>query len=165
MVTKGAPYIMREPCKWCMRDDGVPHMEGVLGHSNGQATVRCLRCDRVAYNAPKSETGAPQTKIRSREGLKFGQRERILEACGARCWLCGADPVRDGVQLDIAHAISLAEGRLAGLEDDWLNSDANLFPACLTCNAEMKTRSLDVRMYVRFLLAKLYRNGKPDGGQ
>jgi 5-methylcytosine-specific restriction endonuclease McrA len=154
------PFTMRKPCRFCLEEnEPVETTDGAMRSRNGQDVVRCRRCARQCYNAPRSETGKPQRTIKSRPGLKFGQRERILERDGARCWLCGRDPIQHGVILVIAHAVSVKEGREQGATDEELFNDANLFAACEECNAEMGSRSLEPRLLYRVLLARI-RRGK-----
>jgi superfamily II DNA or RNA helicase len=47
--TSPRDYVMRAPCPGCGASSGM------LRDRNGQATVRCARCGRFCYNAPKSE--------------------------------------------------------------------------------------------------------------
>lgn len=160
-MTGMPPYQMREPCPYCLKE-GTANMNGTMTTSNGQDVVRCNNCGRHCYNAPRSETGKPQRKIKSREDLSFGQRERILERDGARCVLCGREPQAHNVIIVIAHAISVHEGKQLGVSDDALNDDANLFAACEECNAGMGSRSLEPKIMARLVVARF--NRKKSGG-
>lgn len=149
---KPAPYPMREPCRWCLKD-GVPHMDGVLSYVNGQDVVRCTRCERQCYNAPRTETGKPQRVIRTRPGLKPGQRERILERDGGECFLCHR---RDTI-LNASHALSVADAQECGWSEEEYMDDANLFAACEECNLGMKSRSMEARIFLRLIQLRIRR--------
>lgn len=156
-VTVMPPYTMREPCRWCLKE-GVEVHVGAIIPSNGQDVVRCKRCNRQCYNAPRAETGKPQRNIRSRPDLSFGQRERILRRDSARCFLCGRDPAQHGVILNVAHVLSVHEGRAMGVEDEILFDDANLVAACEECNQGMGKFSLEPRIWLALCRAQMRRN-------
>jgi 5-methylcytosine-specific restriction endonuclease McrA len=156
MTAMPPPFEMREACKRCMTK-GELVIFGTMTTVNGQDVVRCGKCGQHCYNAPRSETGKPQRKIKSREDLTFGQRERILERDGARCVLCGRYPQAHNVVLVIGHAISLAEGRAQGCTDEQLNDDANLYVSCEECNAGQGARSLAPWVMARLLIARFNR--------
>lgn len=151
------PFVMREPCRWCLKDEGVEVQVGTVTFVNGQDSVRCRRCERHCYNAPRTETGKPQRNVRSRPQLSFGQRERILQRDGGRCFLCGRDPLAHGVILHVAHVLSVADGRKQGVEDDVLFDDANLVAACEECNLGMGKLSLEPRIWLALCRAQMGR--------
>lgn len=160
-MTGMPPYQMTRPCRFCLAE-GESVMDGIFKTVNGQDTVRCIRCGKLNYNASRAETGKPQRKVKSREDLADGQRERILERDGARCLLCGRDPQTHNVNLHISHAVSLAEGRQQGCTDEQLNDDSNLFVSCEECNLGWSSRSLEPWIMARLLLARI--NRKKSGG-
>lgn len=155
MAAVAAPYRMRAPCRWCAAE-GKEILDGTIQEVSGQAVVRCASCGRQCYNAPKVETGAPQRTVKSRPDLKFGQRERILNAHGSRCFHCGRTP-SDGIVLHIAHALSVKEGRDQGASDIELWDDSNLYPACEECNLEMGSQSLEPVLLLRLIRARIRR--------
>lgn len=158
-VTGISPYVMREACRFCLRDEGIEVLIGTMSTVNGQDVVRCKRCERHVYNAPRTETGKPQRNIKTRPDLKFGQRERILQRDGARCLLCGRDPIRhpDVDHLVVAHVLSVDEGRRLGVDDDVLFDDANLITACEECNKGMGSLSMEPRIWIALIKAQLGR--------
>ncbi len=156
----GTPYVMRESCRYCLKE-GKEILTGFARESGGQNVIRCAMCKRQCYNAPKAETGTPQRNVKSRPDLKFGQRERILLKCGGRCFLCGRSPQVHGVNLHIAHLVSVAGNKTLEhpLSDDVLYSDANLAAACEECNLGMGTRSIEPEILARLVLLTISRNG------
>jgi hypothetical protein len=99
--TPGAvkPHTMRAPCKEC------GGLEGRIERKSNQDVVRCARCDRYAYCAPRTETGLPVEPPKPlRLSSKFNGQctacrasyhvgDPIWWTCGvqgARCDRCGA---------------------------------------------------------------------------
>lgn len=154
MGTKKDIYVMREPCRWCLKDGVGEVLSGSISNVNGQDVVRCSRCERQCYNAPRAETGKPQRNVRSRPELSFGQRERILQRDGAQCFLCKR---ADGI-LHVAHVLSVADGRAQGVEDEVLFHDLNLITACEECNLGMGSLSLQPRIWLALIKAHMRRN-------
>jgi 5-methylcytosine-specific restriction endonuclease McrA len=92
--------------------------------------VRCARCGRYAgYNAPRTETGRPRRSLRSRPQLSPSQRSRILERDNSTCLKCGGDG-----PLNVAHWISVQDGKAVGLSEAELFDDENLLVLCAECN-------------------------------
>lgn len=149
------PYAMRGPCQWCEKE-GERVTDGYIRPSGGQDVVRCMRCDRQCYNAPKKETGKPQRTFRSRPDLPIGLRGRILELDGYRCFMCGRGS-EHGVFLDVAHAISIHDGREAGINLELLNEEGNLFSCCEECNHDTGKLSVNPKLWIRLML---FRNRK-----
>ena len=146
-------YTMRAPCRWCgeaSRGKG-PRLV------SGQAAIHCAVCRRVAYNAPKAETGAPVRSISSRPDLKPGQRQRILDRDQARCQICGRTPAEHGVILHVGHILSVKEGREQGASDGELFADCNLFACCEECNIDTGALSMPPIMWLRLIRAQLAR--------
>jgi 5-methylcytosine-specific restriction endonuclease McrA len=140
-------YTLRAPCSSCGELSRGRGPRAV----NGQAVVYCATCRRFAYNAPKSETGTPQRRLRSREDLRVGQRERILERDNATCLSCGRRPPE--VILHVAHMISVADCiALGGFGSDDYNDDSNLYTACEECNLRQGRRSLPPSHMIRMIL-------------
>lgn len=136
--------------------DGHLSMDGYLKPSNGQDVIRCLKCDRQTYNAPKTETGKPQRIIRTRPGLKPGQRERVLESCGGVCFLCHrADTI-----LHVSHALSVADAQEMGWSEDEYMDDANLYAGCEECNLGLKSKSMEARIFLRLIQLKILRRAQ-----
>jgi hypothetical protein len=136
----GVPvYRMSRPCKRC------GGLDGVRDDRNGQACIFCIPCTResteevLVYNAPKAETGEPQTHVKTRPDIKPSQRSRILERDHHRCRECGGGP-NDGV-LHVGHLVSVDQGKRFGVPDDLLFSDSNLVTTCDACNLGRGSRS------------------------
>ncbi len=146
------PFAPERPdCKHC------GGREGRLEARNGQDCVICIGCDKLAYNAPKTETGKERRSIStSRAGLKPKQRYRIIERANGACELCG---VR-GRHMQVDHLLSLDDAHsdlLAKLEltDRELNdTDDNLAAMCEECNAGKGNMSIPPRLFVALLLAR-----------
>lgn len=81
---------MRARCPDC------GHPDGYIVTRGGQDTVRCAKCDRFCYNAPKSETGRETRSVRTRRAVRPSQRSRVLCRDNAACFICG----RRGVDLE-----------------------------------------------------------------
>lgn len=118
---------MRSPCHGC------GHEMGKIIERSGQDTVRCARCDRWCYNAPRTETGRKQRSLSTREGITPGQRARILEAFSNACIYCGKRPPE--VRLELDHMIPREVAERHGMLDDLIDSEHNLAPACAECNS------------------------------
>ena len=132
------PHNMRSPCPDCGCTLGVVTVK------SSQNSVRCAKCDRYSYNAPKVETGQVARSLRTiRTGIKPSQQSRILDRDHGRCVLCGS--VDD---LTIGHLLSVADGFALGALESELNDDANLAAMCEGCNAGLGPRSVSTRTYL-----------------
>ena len=138
---------MRAPCPDC----GC--LDGTITPKNGQDTVRCARCERYCYNAPRTETGREPRSLRTRPTIRPSQRARILLRDNGTCILCH----RNDVQLDIGHLISVYDGRLMGLSDAELGDDENLAAMCASCNSGLSSETLPLRIAATILLARTTR--------
>jgi 5-methylcytosine-specific restriction endonuclease McrA len=149
------PWPIEKPCKGCRAEPGS---RGLIRKTTDQNCLYCRECGTYnEYNVPKARTGEPQRTIKSRPDLPVGMRARILRLDGYRCFLCGRG-AEQGVFLDVAHALSIKEGRALGVSDDELNDvEGNLFACCEECNHDMGTRSFDPRQYLRLMLARTRR--------
>jgi 5-methylcytosine-specific restriction endonuclease McrA len=133
------------PCPDCQVVDAVVIPRG------GQNTVRCARCGKHTYNAPKTETGEkPRTVVTARRGVKPGQQARVFERDGGQCVFCRA--TRD---LTLGHLVSVNDGVALGLSEADLNSDANLAAMCEACNLGLGRRSVLPRTYLRIMAATI----------
>lgn len=149
-MTAPLPFTMRASCRW-----GCDTTDGYIVSSNGQDVVRCARCQRACYNAPRVETGrAARTVTTVHNGIKPAQRARILERDG-RCVLCGT---REGLQ--VGHIIPVARGLQVGLTEEQLNDDENLAAMCAECNLGLGERPLPLWIVAPLLKARL---GRADG--
>lgn len=155
MIAELAAYTMREPCKWCLKD-GFTHTEGYVKSSGGQDVVRCSRCGRQCYNAPKTETGKAVRHIRSRVDLKPGQRERILERDNGFCLMCGRSASQGSI-MHIGHMFSVADCIADGYGPEVYNDDDNLYSSCEECNLEQGARSLAPQVVCRLIAARIMR--------
>lgn|SRR5512147_70632 len=135
-------YTMRAPCAGC------GSLSGKLVPVGFQDTVRCLNCDRFQYNAPRSETGKPQMRVKTREEIKPSVRALVLVRACKTCELCG---VRDE-PLDVAHLLSVDSGRKEGLTDEQLNSEENLAAMCAPCNSGLS--KLPVPLWLAIAIVK-----------
>jgi hypothetical protein len=138
-------YQMRAPCRVCKGTTGR------IETKNGQDCVLCGGCDRFQYNAPKTETGrAPRTVTTVHNGIKPGQRARVLERDNGRCVLCGGK-----IDLHVGHLLSVNEGLKQGLTDQQINDDENLAAMCAECNLGYSERPVSLRLLIAVLMARL----------
>jgi 5-methylcytosine-specific restriction endonuclease McrA len=139
---------MRASCRHC----GCP--DGVIVTRGGQDTVRCSQCDRYAgYNAPRTETGRPRRSLRSRPQISPRQRSRILTRDNSTCLRCG----RSGELLNVAHWISVHDGKAEGLSEAELFDDENLLVLCAECNAGQGRETLPLRFMATVLRVRIAR--------
>jgi hypothetical protein len=135
---------MREPCKACAC------RRGVVLERNGQDTVRCLECDRFAYNAPRVETGRAVRSVSTvHAAIKPKQRSRILERAGGKCEQCGARE-----RLHVGHIVSVAIGLELGVDESLLNGDDNLLCQCEECNLGRGSEPMPLFLAVTVLRAR-----------
>jgi len=78
-------------------------------------------------------------------------RASIIERASARCEICG---VR-GVLMHIGHFLSVVEGIAAGLTDEEINSDENLFCCCEECNLGQGRRPVSIRILAAIIRARV----------
>ena len=137
-------YKLRAPCRYCGGTTGY------LVPKGGQNCVYC-GCGRLAYNAPKVETGEATRSITSvHEALRPKQKARILERATARCELCGNAGI-----VHVSHLLSVKDGMALGLTEAELNSDENLACLCECCNLGMGDLSFSPRLYIALLQRRL----------
>lgn len=132
--TRLEPYVMRTPCRYC------DHKVGRLEPRGGQNCVFCVNCGRLAYNAPKTETGQAVRTLASRPDIKPSKRARILERDNHTCVGCH----EDNKLLIIGHLISVKDGTEIGMTDADLYDDLNLASFCEECNTGQGARSIGV---------------------
>lgn len=153
LAAGGRRYESRADCPDCGTRDAA------LIPRNGQNTVRCARCGRLLYNAPKTETGeVPRTALTLRQDIKASQQARILDRDHARCVLCG----RGDVPLSIGHLLSVQDGLRLGATAEELQSDENLAAMCEACNLGLSSRSVSPATYARIMLHLIRAKGKQD---
>lgn len=138
-------YPLRAPCP-------CGSAEGYITEAGYQDVVRCRRCDRYQYNAPRLETGKATRTVSSRPGLTPAQRWRILERYGHACVGCGRRPPE--VELHIDHLIPRAVADEFGFLDAVIDSDVNLGPLCPECNLGKGTRPVSIQLLYRLLLIR-----------
>ena len=143
---QGTSYKMRDPCRYCH----FPSMDGSLVPTNGQNCVYCAACGKLAYNAPKTETGEAPLPTVPRGDISPRQRARILQRDLARCVLCGRGP-EQSVVLHIDHLLSLKDGAEAGIPIAELSRDENLATFCDACNLGKGDNSVSPRLMARLL--------------
>lgn len=139
------PHQMRDDCPRCGGADGVITTVGL------QDVVRCARCDRYCYNAPRTETGRPRRSLRSRPQIAPSQRHRVLVRDGRRCFVCG----RMDATLEIGYILSVHDGRAHGLSDAELYHDENLMAICKECNSGQSTDTLPLWFLVAVLRVRI----------
>lgn len=137
-------YQMREPCRYCNSE------EGNISPRGGQNCVFCLGCGRLAYNAPRTETGETvRTVTTIHNGIRPKQRARILLRANGVCELCGARQL-----LHVGHLLSVDDGLKAGSTEAVLNSDENLAALCEECNLGIGSASVTLRLLMRLALER-----------
>lgn len=133
---------MRNPCRYCGSQDGEIQPRG------GQNCVFCSGCGRLAYNAPKSETGEATRRVDGlREGISAKKRARILIRAGGHCEICGS-----GILLHVGHLLSVDEGSALGVAPSIINSDINLAAFCEACNIGLGSDSVSATLFVALLM-------------
>lgn len=137
-------HPLRKPCV-------CGHEIGRITHANGQDVVRCAKCGKWQYNAPKTETGRKGRSLQTtHKAIKPKQRYRILSMAGGKCMLCGK---RD-CELHVDHAISVKDGHAAGLTDEVINSDDNLMALCAECNLGKGDGTLPLNILIAALRSR-----------
>jgi hypothetical protein len=139
-------FQMRAACRKC------GHGYGSIETRNGQDCVWCGNCGAFQYNAPKTETGrAPRTVTTIHNGIKAGQRARILLRASGSCELCHAA----NKPLHAGHLLSVNEGMKLGLTEAEINSDENLAAMCDECNLGLSDQPIPLRLLVAILKARI----------
>lgn len=130
---------------------------GYITEAGAQDVVRCRKCNKFQYNAPRSETGKPVRHVSSREGIKPSQRIRIMLRANGRCELCG----RDGREreLHVGHLLSIKDGLGFELTETQLTVDENLAIMCDECNLGLGTLSVPLWVVYRILIARTIEQG------
>lgn len=139
-----AGHILRNPCSQCASEIGF------ITPTNGQDVVKCARCERFQYNAPRKETGKPQRSVRTRPTIKPSQRARIVERANRHCERCGSDGI-----LHVGHILSVEDGKQAGLSEAEVNDDENLIAECEECNLGHGDLTLPLRLAVAIVRARI----------
>jgi 5-methylcytosine-specific restriction endonuclease McrA len=139
-------YItMRSACARCGSSGGE------IIDRNGQDTVRCGGCGTFQYNAPRTETGKRQRSVTTvHNGIKPGQRARILSRATGRCELCGSRG-----NLHVGHILSVDAGVTYGLADAEINHDENLMALCEECNLGFGAEPMPLRVAIAVLRARI----------
>lgn len=123
-IRRPRQHRARAPCPSCGTD------EAKLEIKSHQRTVRCARCSRFLYNAPRTETGERRRTVKTlRQGISPARQARILNRDRGRCVLCSGTN-----DLTIGHLLSIEDGARLGATEHELNSDANLAAMCEACN-------------------------------
>jgi len=136
-------YVSRRPCDDCRIT------EAVIVPSGGQNVVRCAKCGRPLYNAPKTETGEkPRTVTTVRRPIKPSQQARIFDRDHRTCVLCG----RSDHPLTVGHLLSIEEGIAVGASEAEMYDDANLAAMCEACNLGLGRHSISPRTYAVMML-------------
>ncbi len=137
--------IMREPCKDCGCEAGD------VQEKNGQDTVRCRKCSRFAYNAPRVETGRAVRSVSTvHAAIKPKQRSRILSRAGGKCEVCGARE-----RLHVGHIVSVVVGLGYGMTEVELNDDENLMSLCEECNLGQGAEPMSLPLAIAVLRSRI----------
>ena len=135
-------YPMRAPCRYCGCQNGRIETRG------GQDCIFCQSCGKMAYNAPKTETGrAVRSTTTVHSAINPNKRYRVLERASGKCELCG----KTGAVLHVGHLVSVDAGIRLGMTDAEINDLENLCSLCDECNMGADYRA---STYFRF--------GKPE---
>lgn len=138
-------YTMRKPCI-CGSEIGF------ITEVGAQDVVRCLKCERHCYNAPRTETGkAVRTVTTVHNGVKPKLRSKILERDGACCVLCKASDR----PLHVGHVVSVDAGMAIGLSDAEINDEENLIALCDECNLGQGSQPISLSLAIRILKARI----------
>jgi len=145
-MTLTEAYPMRQSCRYCAST------QGRLETRNGQDCVFCLNCGRLAYNAPKTETGREVRTLRTRPEMKVSQRARVLDRDGGACIICHTTG-----RLDVGHIVSVKEGRELGMSEEEIFHDANLAAMCAPCNSGYSSVSISPGIFLAVVRARIAR--------
>ena len=142
------PYPMRAPCVKCGSEIGYLTPNGM------QDTVRCLKCDRYAYHAPRTETGrAVRTVKTTHEDINPKLRAFVIERAGTRCETC--NKTGPDAYLEVGHIISVIDGHRLHLTDEQINNVENLIAQCKECNLGFGSRTLPLHLAQQIVLARV----------
>lgn len=147
------PFAMSQPCRRCDSKSGYIRKAG----PNNVAYCATINCWDFVYCPSKAETGEEVRQVRSRPDLPGGARDFVLSRANYRCELCGRGS--ETTILHVAHALSVAECKAQKVPEEYWNHYSNLLCACEECNLDMGSRSLEPRLLVRLLIARM-RSGK-----
>lgn len=115
----------------------------------------CLRCDKRQHEKvwlSKVEAGIEKRSVQStHQRIKPKTRAKIIDRASARCEMCGAR----NVILHVGHFISVDEGHRAGMTDDEINSDENLYCSCEECNLGQGSRPVSIRILVNIIRGRM----------
>lgn len=137
-------HPLRKPCA-CTSETGY------IIETGGQQVVRCVRCHRGLYNAPKSETGLARRSVSDRPQIKPSKRARIIERDNGTCQKCHKTEGR----MHIGHLLSVKDGRAIGATDEELWDDDNLVLECEECNLGFGERTPAPRLVYRVLQVRM----------
>jgi len=149
-INTPAPFTMRAPCAGC---GGTA---GSVKETGSQDVVRCAKCDRFQYNAPRVETGKPIRSVRSSRDIDIspGLRAEILVVrANGRCEICGVS-AGGGVELHVGHLLSVDAGRAHGMSDADLNCPENIAAMCAGCNLGLGNQPVPLRLMVGLVMAR-----------
>lgn len=140
-------FRMRKAC-YCGSFDGF------ITETGAQDVVRCLRCNKWQYNAPRTETGKRARSTSTvHAAIKPKRRAAILERATGRCELCGKRP--ESSALHVGHLVSVGAGLANGLTDQELNDPENLAAFCDECNLGMGKQTVPLRLAIALVMARL----------
>jgi hypothetical protein len=134
---------MRKPCV-------CGHTEGSITESGLQDVVRCDRCGKFQYNAPRKELGKPRRSVTKREPIPASKRARILMRAGGACEICHCSDS----PLTVGHILSVDAGTRAGLDDYTINSDENLAAMCEACNSGIGAEPVPLRIAAAIVFSR-----------
>lgn len=121
----------------------------------------CLKCGIKQHKdwLSKSAAGVCVRSVQSTHAaIKPKTRSRIIDRASARCEMCGSR----GVILNVGHFISVDEGQKAGMSDDEINSDENLYCSCEECNLGLGSRPVSIRILVNIIRGRMKRDTKSE---
>ena len=103
----------------------------------------------------KAEAGiSPRTVQSLRSIIKPKHRAKIIDRASGRCEMCGAS----GVLLHVGHFVSVDAGTEAGMTEDEINSDENLYCSCEECNLGLGSSPVSIRTMMAIIRWRMSRN-------
>jgi 5-methylcytosine-specific restriction endonuclease McrA len=114
----------------------------------------CLKCGTKQHKdwLSKSAAGVCVRSVQSTHAaIKPKQRSRILERAAIRCEICG----KSGVILHVGHFLSVDVGLQAGMTDDEINADENLYCSCEECNLGQGSQPVSIRVLMNVIRGRL----------
>jgi 5-methylcytosine-specific restriction endonuclease McrA len=119
---------------------------------------RCMTCGKRQHDKiwlSKTEAGlAPRSTQTVHAAIKPKLRAKVIDRSGGRCEMCGAT----NVLFHVGHFVSVDAGLAAGMTDEEINSEENLYCSCEECNLGMGAMPVSIRTLMAIIRGRLVRS-------